>query len=152
VPTSAPAPAQKSAAATAPVDNPPAGPSEVDPAAPAGGYATLIAKANRLRENGSTAAALKLYNRAVELSPGQPEALTGQGWCYLDNNQTAMALSSFQAALDANADFADAHMGLAETWRARGNKEKAVAEYKRYVEIGGAEAEIAKRAIEELSR
>lgn len=135
-----------------PAPDTPVGEGGEPPVAAGGSYQSLITKADRLRESGNTAAAIKLYNRAVELEPGQPEALTGQGWCYLDKSQTSQALSSFQAALDANAGFADAHMGLAETWRARGNKEKAVAAYQKYVELGGAEAEIAKRAIEELSR
>jgi len=137
---------------TKPAVDKPAGEGGEPVVAAGGGYDGLIAKADRLRENGNTAAAIKLYNRAVELNPGGPEALAGQGWCYLDKSQNAMALSSFQAALDANANYADAHMGLAEAWRARQNKQKAVAEYKKYVELGGPEAEIAKRAIEELSR
>ncbi|MBN2359682.1 MAG: zinc-ribbon domain-containing protein [Deltaproteobacteria bacterium] len=145
-------PAGGSAAASVPAERPASPSGDEAGAVATGGYAALVAKANRLREIGNTSAALKLYNLALASSPGQPEAMAGQGWCYLDQSQTARALSSFQAALDADADYGEAHMGLAETWRARGNKEKAVAEYRRYVEIGGAEIEIAKRAIEELTR
>lgn len=116
-------------------------------------FDTLVTKGDRLRDRGSSTKALKFYSKAAALEPKRAEPRSGQGWCYLDMDNTAAALGSFQSALEANPNYSEAHMGMAETHRARGNKAKALKHYQRYLEISpsGAEANVAHRYIKELA-
>ena len=74
--------------------------------------------------------------------------------CYLDLENGAPAEASFQAALQLEPDYADALVGLAETYRFRGKKAEAVATYERYLARypGGEEAEVARSALSDLRK
>ena len=116
-------------------------------------FASLMKKANRLKDRGKSSRAFDLYAKAAGLEHKRPEPRSGMGWCYLDMNKTAAAIGSFKSALDVAPKFADAHMGLAESYRARDNKAKALNHYQRYLEIqpSGGESAVAKRWVEQLS-
>jgi Tfp pilus assembly protein PilF len=84
--------------------------------------------------------------------PENVDALTGRGLCYLDLGQYHTAEASFRAALQAEPGQPDAIMGLAETYRAQGNKAEALRQFQRYLELhpDGEEAVVARNAISQL--
>lgn len=123
------------------------------PTAPArAGPKVLLAQADRLRERGDVGAALELYDRLVAYDPGDAEALTGRGLCYLDLERYLPAEASFEAALRIEPQDPDALLGLAETYRFEGKRPEAVRQYERYLaeHPAGEEADVARNAIEEL--
>ncbi len=117
------------------------------------GFDALVAKGDRLRDRGQFDRAFDYFTKAAGLEPQRAEPRAGMGWCYLDMGKTSAAISSFQSALDVNARYADAHMGLAESARARGAKAQALKHYQSYLEIlpSGSEASVARRWVEQLA-
>jgi len=105
-----------------------------------------------LQEKGRIGNALKAYDKALELKPEDIEALTGKGLCLLDNGSYGTAISWFRRALKKNPRFADAIMGLAESYKYQGNTEQARIYYQRYLDVlpGGPEAAVARRNLKEL--
>ncbi len=134
-----PEPVAKAVAGTAPM---PKGPK------------ALLAQANKLRKKGNFEGALDLFGRVADDDPKNAEALTGRGLCYLDLSSYGPAEASFQAALEANPDQADALLGLAETYRWQGKKSDAITNYEKYLarHPDGEEADVARNALEELRK
>ncbi|MBN2497310.1 MAG: zinc-ribbon domain-containing protein [Deltaproteobacteria bacterium] len=125
------------------------------PAEPTGTPETYDGRMNladALRNKGRTQQALEAYDAALELKPGDVEALAGKGWCYLDLGSNNSAITSFQRALQVNPRYGDAIMGLAESYKFKGNKEKAIQYYKRYLDVlpSGPEASVARTNLESL--
>ncbi len=108
--------------------------------------------ADQLQEKGRIGKALKAYDKALELKPEDIEALTGKGLCLLDNGSYGMAITWFRRALKKNPRFADAIMGLAESYKYQGNTEQARIFYQRYLDVlpGGPEAAVARGNLKEL--
>ncbi len=158
------APAQPSAGAPVPAPEPVVEPSFPPPdviekpAAPAPSAPrspkALLAQAARLRAKGNAEGALDLYGRVADADPKNAVALTGRGLCYLDLSSYGPAEASFQAALAADPDQADALLGLAETYRWQGKKADAIKTYEKYLERhpDGEEADVARNALEELRK
>jgi predicted Zn finger-like uncharacterized protein len=120
---------------------------------PAGNdYDGLVAKGDKLAENGSCSQAQTYYEKALDLRPGGVEALTGLGYCYLDAKDYGRAQRNFRAALGISPRFGDALIGIAEAYRFQGNKDEALKYYQKYVEAhpSGPKASIAKRHIADL--
>ncbi len=117
-------------------------------------YEQVIAAAERLRQSDQARRALKFYERAAEMEPDDPDAQTGIGWCYIDLEEPAFAISSFKRALTLAPRLTDAHMGLAEAYRMKGMKRDAIKHYREYLDIlpSGPEAQVARRMIEQLSQ
>lgn len=117
-------------------------------------YEGLMKRANQLRQREKAQQALELYERALALQPNDAEALTGLGYCYLDLDAAPAATQEFGKALAANPRYSDAHIGIAEAYRARNQKRDAVKHYQRYLELApdGPEAEVAKRALKDLGQ
>jgi tetratricopeptide (TPR) repeat protein len=113
---------------------------------------TLLADADRLRNRGRTSEALGVYARVLELEPVNAEALAGRGSCYLEQSQYAPAKASFEEALRGNANYPDALMGLAETYRYEGRRADAVTYYRKYLAAHphGRDAAAAQSAIDAL--
>jgi len=137
--------------------NPPkveAKPEEPKTASAPESFETLVNRANKARQSERSRQALDLYGRALELRPDNVEALTGLGFVYLDMDQAGNAISQFQKATAANSRFSDAFMGLAEAYRARGQKRDAVKNYQRYLDLApdGAEANVARQALKDLGQ
>jgi predicted Zn finger-like uncharacterized protein len=95
-------------------------------------YDALIRRGERSLERGRTSAARKDFERALELRPGAPEALTGLGYIALDAGSLGSAAEKFRTA--AKASYADAYIGLGEAYRKLGRTEDALAAYERYLE------------------
>ncbi len=133
------------------VDPPPK--DEPRPAAPET-FDQLLSRANRARHAERVKLAMEFYGRALELKPDNAEALTGLGLCYIDSEQPGNAIAQFQKALAANSRYSDAHMGLAEAYRSRGQKRDAVKHYQRYLDLApdGNEASVAREALKQLGQ
>jgi tetratricopeptide (TPR) repeat protein len=114
----------------------------------------LLAKAQKLLENGNSEAALEIFGRLASQDPSNVAALTGRGLCYLDLENLAPAEASFEAALRLEPDDADAMLGIAQAYEKQGKKAEAVAAYEKFLarHAGADEAEIAKRALEQLRK
>jgi Tfp pilus assembly protein PilF len=117
-------------------------------------FEQLLAKANRARHQERVKLSMELYGRALELKPDNAEALTGLGLCYIDAEQPGSAIAQFQKALAANSRYSDAHMGMAEAFRSRGQKRDAVKHYQMYLDLApdGNEANVAREALKQLGQ
>jgi predicted Zn finger-like uncharacterized protein len=124
-----------------------------EPAPSGDAYDGLVAKGNAKAENGDCAAAMPLYERALDVRPGGVEALTGLGYCHLDRKEFARAQASFRAALGISPRFGDAIIGLAEAYRFQGQNDQALEQYKRYLDTNpnGPKAEMARRQVKNLA-
>lgn len=135
-----------------------AGPPEVangteapsEPPRSARGFDAVIAQAERLRERERPQQALNLFGQAAEMKPERVEPHAGRGLTYLDMQQPAAAEASFDEALKLSPRYGPAIMGMAESLRMQGKKEKAIEWYKRYLEVlpDGSEAAVARNALE----
>ncbi len=136
--------------ALAPPAPPPVEPAPVEEKAPT--LEQLLAQADRLRNSDRAGKALKLYEQAQELEPEDPDIFVGIGWCYVDLEQPAAAISSFKNALRLAPRLSDAHFGLAEAYRNKGDKANAAKHYREFLDIlpSGEDAEVARRMLEQL--
>jgi tetratricopeptide (TPR) repeat protein len=136
-----------------PIKSDPPPKEETRPAAPET-FDQLLSRANRARHAERVKLAMEFYGRALELKPDNAEALTGLGLCYIDSDQPGNAIAQFQKALAANSRYSDAHMGLAEAFRSRGQKRDAVKHYQRYLDLApdGNEASVAREALKQLGQ
>ncbi|MFC1610166.1 tetratricopeptide repeat protein, partial [Myxococcota bacterium] len=118
------------------------------------GFEQLMSQAERLRESDRAGKALKLFERASEMMPEDPDVYTGLGWCYVDLEQPGAAISTFKTALRFAPRLSDAHMGMGEAYRMKGDRSKAVKHYQKYLEImpNGPEAGVARRMIKMLKK
>jgi predicted Zn finger-like uncharacterized protein len=155
--TPLPAPVQEGGEAPLPTSPVPVAKPEPPVPAPAAAPASkgpkqLLADAERLRTRGALEKAVGLYERVIEAQPGNARALVGRGLCYLDLQQYALAEQSFQAALQADPEEADALLGLAEAARYQGKKSEAIQHYERYLALhpDGDDAVAARNAINQL--
>jgi predicted Zn finger-like uncharacterized protein len=131
---------------------PDAGTAGVKRPAPVRDFDYYMTQGNRLRERERSEAALDAYAEAAELEPDRAEPYSGRGMAYLDLGDTQQAETEFKQALKINANYGEAIIGLAETYRSRGKKAEAIRYYERYLEIlpNGPEASVARSAIERL--
>ena len=114
----------------------------------------LVERARGLRAKGKTEKALRVYERALLLTPHDPEALTGIGWCHFDSNQWAEAEDNFARALSQAPRFPQAHFGMAEIARVRGLASRAQHFYSTYLEIvpNGERSALVRKRMKELER
>jgi predicted Zn finger-like uncharacterized protein len=122
------------------------------PPVPAGDYKSLVREADRLSENGKSQQARKLYERALELDGKGVAALTGLGYCDLDAERYLQAVDRFNAALSIDASSGDAILGLAESYKVRGQTAKAIEHYKKYLSAHptGPKAQMAQKNLRDL--
>ncbi len=113
-----------------------------------GDYDSLLARANK-QALSSCGKAMELYMKALEQKPNGVEALTGMGYCHLDAKQFSSAFSKFRAALAVSSRFEPALGGVAETYQRQGNKEAAIAAWRKYLDVYPSSAK-AKKQLEIL--
>lgn len=115
-------------------------------------FERLLGSAERARRADRTSRALRLYEKALELEPGNIDALSGIGWTYIDLEETAAAIATFAQVIRQNERYSEGHMGLAEAYNQKGMRRDAVKHYRRYLELlpDGPEARVARRMIEQL--
>lgn len=97
-------------------------------------YDRVLTKANQLAEV-SCGQAMPYYQRALALKPTSVEALTGAGFCHLDDGQFASAYSKFNAALAISPRYERALWGMAEGYQQQGNSSRAIEAYQHYLEL-----------------
>ncbi|HVG59151.1 MAG TPA: tetratricopeptide repeat protein [Hyalangium sp.] len=131
---------------------PDAGTAGVKRPAPVRDFDYYMTQGNRLRERERSEAALEAYAEAAELEPDRAEPYSGRGMAYLDLGDPRQAETEFKQALKINANYGEAIIGLAETYRSQGKKAEAIRYYERYLEVlpNGPEASVARSAIERL--
>jgi predicted Zn finger-like uncharacterized protein len=123
---------------------------------PAGGkpasYGKLMKQADRNRIRERTKKALALYEQAAQLKPSAAKPWAGIGWCYLDLDQPGRAVDAFNKAIGRAGGLAEAHFGRAEALSLSGNKAKAAASYRRYLELApnGPDAAVARNALKSM--
>jgi predicted Zn finger-like uncharacterized protein len=145
-PEPAPAPEDAGIVAEAVDAGPPAAP------VPERDYDYFMKMADSLRDREKAHAALDAYGKAADMEPDRVEPVAGRALALLDLGRLPQAEKAFQQALRLNPRYAVAVMGLAETYRAQGRTDEAVAQYERYLEIlpDGPESNVARNAIEKL--
>ena len=106
-----------------------------DPA-PAGGdeYQQLVAEAQRASDT-DCLAAMPLYRKALVLEPRGVEAMSGLGYCHLDERQFATARSRFRAAISISPRYEPALWGLAEAYQVQGRNPEAIDAYLEYLAV-----------------
>ena len=116
-------------------------------------YDELIAKASRLQQIDRAKEAIRLFEQAIGVDRTRPEAYAGAGWCYIDLEDIKAAVKNFNLALEWQPNFADAYMGLGETYHADDKNDLALKNYKKYVGLvpNGPETPVAKRMIKLLT-
>jgi tetratricopeptide (TPR) repeat protein len=122
------------------------------PSAPAGdgdSYDRALAQANKLAEV-DCGRAMPLFERAIDLRPNGVEALTGAGYCHIDNKEFASAHAKFRAALAVSRRFERALWGIAEAYQQQGRSDLAADAYRAYLEVYPDSAQ-AKRQLDKLS-
>lgn len=105
----------------------------------------LLDRAAKARHAGDLAKARALYDRVLEMHPGDVEASSGLGELARMNGDLPGAKRHFQAALQAAPSFSPALLGLGDTLWELGEKHEASQVYARLV---GARADVPERARE----
>lgn len=116
------------------------------------GYQGWMARGDALQKRERYREALDAFDAALEHEPGNVEALTAKGYCYLDMGMNLAAVRWFRKALEANPRFAAAIMGIAEAYKYHGDTKNAIVYYQKYLEVrpSGPEANIARRNLDDL--
>jgi predicted Zn finger-like uncharacterized protein len=119
-----------------------------------GNYDALIERGNKLSERGRTMQALKVFERALKKNSTGPEALTGIGYCHLDQERFASAMSYFKRAMRIDPTHGEALIGMAEAYKVQGNDVKALDYYKAYLRTspGGSKAIMARRNVTDIEQ
>jgi predicted Zn finger-like uncharacterized protein len=114
-----------------------------------GSIDAILVKAKRIQERGQTQKAMTLYNKVLERSPSNIDALSGLAYCYRDIHSNGRAIATFRRVLGLQPSFGPALLGLAETFKSQGQKEQALKYYKKYLVISpsGRYAGMAKRNV-----
>ncbi|HEY0710523.1 MAG TPA: zinc-ribbon domain-containing protein, partial [Polyangia bacterium] len=92
-PAAAPTPPAEAPPAAKPAERAPRPRPAAPPEAPT--YESLVAQADKLLGNGANERALRIYERALALKPGAPDALTGIASAHLDRGRTGPAIEYF---------------------------------------------------------
>ena len=108
---------------------------------------SMVAKAKRLQKRGKLQEAKSLYDKVLESSPGNLDALAGIGYYHLDKGASGQAIASFRRCLNVSSNYGPALIGLAETYKAMGQKNQALNFYQQYLSAnpGGNQASLARR-------
>lgn len=80
-------------------------------------------------------AAIVEYKKSLDLNPTAPVVCTNLGFVYLDKKQPDKAYEYFMKALAGKDDFADAHYGLALTYKENRDAAKAIEHFEKYCEL-----------------
>ncbi len=136
--------------APTPDQPPPSGPKTADD--PSLTFAEALSRGERLREADKPSQAVRFYERAAVLNARDPDAHLGVGFCRLDLHETNAAIAAFRRAIELSPRFSDAYFGLAEAYRARGNKIYAIRYYKQYLDIAphGPDSDVARTQLSKL--
>jgi hypothetical protein len=157
--TGTPAPAAKPATAS----NPPSAAPAAKPATSGGGKKIVITEfpktfdeqmdlAQRLVEHEQFDEAQRLFETILSYASHVPAVHVGLGKCALETGRLDAAIEHYNNALGKATNYGPAIFGLAKTYRARGDKERALQQYRRYLELypSGGAAGVARDSIARL--
>lgn len=94
---------------------------------------TMLRRAKLALRRGETDEAVELFDKIIERSPTNAEAISGKGWARLRDNRHAEALKLFEEALNHDAKLADAYIGLGSAARYLKRKDQAINAYEEYL-------------------
>ncbi|MCP4196495.1 MAG: tetratricopeptide repeat protein [Proteobacteria bacterium] len=114
-----------------------------------GSIDSMLIRAKRFQERGQTTNAMNLYNKVLERSPNNIDALSGLAYGYRDIHANGRAIATFRRVLGLQPSFGPALLGLAETFKNQGQKEQALKYYNKYLSTNpsGRYAGMAKRNV-----
>jgi predicted Zn finger-like uncharacterized protein len=98
-----------------------------------GSIDAMLIRAKRIQERGQIKNAMNLYNRVLERSPSNIDALSGLAYCYRDIHSNGRAIATFRRVLGLQPSYGPALLGLAETFKSQGQKEQSLKYYKKYL-------------------
>ena len=106
-----------------------------------------------LDERGKARDAQKLFEKALADAPDNVDALNGLGYCYLDTEHFGAAIDTFKRSQAIATGNGDALIGIAEAYKMRGDKPRALEYYQRYLNElpSGSKASMAHSNVAELS-
>jgi tetratricopeptide (TPR) repeat protein len=87
------------------------------------------------REMGDAAAALANHDRAMKLNPRRYDLYWERGVTHQQMKNYDAAITDFEAALERNRAFANAHLGLGEAYRAKGDFKQALSHLDKAIEM-----------------
>ncbi len=88
-------------------------------------YAPILVKLARLRQKTDVTAARELYEKALMLSPRNPQAHFGMGECARVRGDPAAAISHYEKAIELAPQYDEAHQALATCLEAVGKPSEA---------------------------
>lgn len=105
----------------------------------------------KLYVEGNLHEAIGAFRQSTAVSPRNPASRSNLGFAYYDLGQLDEAFAAQRAALDVDPDFANAHYGLAQIHRQRGDHGAARVHFERYLRLAP-KGYWARRAQAELDR
>ena len=96
-------------------------------------FDAILARADKLAENGNCAGAMPLYRKVLDMNPASVEALTGLAYCHLDRREFASAHARFRAALGISSRYQPAMWGIAEAYQQQGLKQQALERFEAFL-------------------
>ncbi len=108
--------------------------------------------AQRLVEHEQFDEAQRLFETILSYASHVPAVHVGLGKCALETGRLDAAIEHYNNALGKATNYGPAIFGLAKTYRARGDKERALQQYRRYLELypSGGAAGVARDSIARL--
>ena len=128
-----PPPARTVQANTGPVENPPTGVA-VDAQNPKS-IETALERARALHADGSTGEAQRIVSAVLDAQPTNAPALVLESSIFMLQRRMDDALASAEASVEADGEFADAHLALGVVRQERKEYGDAIAAYERYLEL-----------------
>jgi len=87
------------------------------------------------RDTGDPASALVHHDRAIQLDPGRFDLYWERGVTHLRLKNYDAAITDFQACLERNSRFGNAHLGLGEAYRAKGDFQTALTHHDKAIAL-----------------
>lgn len=108
--------------------------------------------AQRLVEHEQFEEAQRLFETILSYASHVPAVHVGLGKCALETGRLDAAVEHYNNALGKATNYGPAIFGLAKTYRAKGDKERAIQQYRRYLELypNGGAAGVARDSIARL--
>jgi tetratricopeptide (TPR) repeat protein len=99
--------------------------------------AAKLQEGMRLAAVGNDAAAIRLYTRALEISPSLNLARFQRGLAHQNLNEQELSVADFEKVVEADPRMGAAHTALGSIYRQRGDSQRAVAEFSRAIDVNG---------------